>query len=471
MSTDRDKKEDFIEVLGAVVLITLMLSGLIWYVGSNRIVYWLAPVFGYLGKMWSLVPGGSGRAHDIARVAAAFRADSGAVRFSDWYFFVSMCIKPAVYLAFLGMVTFFAFTVGAIKGNVRRRFSSDTDRYLFEMSKVFTGTAPILHIRKQLAQHTDPLWRKQTSPEEVLEKVRVDGKPLVVDGKLDLKRADAYFSGFDGVPAGGWPRSKMLGSLAVDLTRDVGRKVVYSDRFSPAGKVMYALLCAYAFGDKKDYEKARDQLNNSCRGAKSGMANLQVADWLYQKYRLNETARKLFAIHHWEYTYLYALFFHAKGQGKITHPQFLWLKPMSRVLFYVLNTVGRYTPHTESAAAFSQFAFEVMCARNHRLPLMRGEDGQLRPSICVRPASEGLEQEWERLLESLDDDDEWWKDEAVWKRVNRGYRVAAALPPAEKAVDTPFDQSMRAQQADADKREEAKLHAEMGDLMKDLSGL
>jgi len=67
---------------------------------------------------------------------------------------------------------------------------------------------------------------------------------------------------------------------------------------------------------KKDYEKAAAQLNRSCAGQKNGLPNLSVAQWIYDKYKKNDKARKLFGVHHWEYTYLFALFAIAKKNGK-----------------------------------------------------------------------------------------------------------------------------------------------------------
>ena len=154
-----------------------------------------------------------------------------------------------------------------------------------------------------------------------------------------------------------------IGNQVVNLHADIRslNTLIYPDRFSPTGKIIFALFCAHAFGGaegKADYAKARDQLNNSARGEKNGFANLTVAGWLFEKYRTNETARKLFSVHYWEYTYLYELAVLAKRQGKCGHWEFIWLKPMNRILFYVMNTVGRITPHTESAAAYAQYIYE-----------------------------------------------------------------------------------------------------------------
>lgn len=449
---DGDKKEGVIEVVAIMLVIFAMVFFLIWFAASNRIVFYFSPLMAWIGQLWSLVPDGAHRSAQIMEVANEFRRDSGRVTFSEWMYFCNMCLKPLMFVVTGSLVGFILVTLSRVKPRVRRQFSRRPEEYLEGMSNVFTGIIPTLHLRMDLVKHKDPLWARQTFPIEVLTKEKVSGKPLVVDGKAVHSRIDAYFLGMRGRDKKtGLLNSKMLGRQVVDLTSDAGKTVRFPDRFSDTGKVIYALLCAYAVGDRSGYEKARDQLNHSCRGAKSGMANLTVAQWLYEKHRDDAMARKLFAVHHWEYTYLYALFIEAKKMGKVTHAEFLWLKPMNRILFYALNTVGRFTPHTESASVFSQFAFERACSKAGRLPLTKGEDGVLGPSVFIKPATEGLVQEWERWSEGTSDDDEWWKSEEVWSRVNGALRMAAPIPPADAAVDTAFDKAMRSENERAEK--------------------
>ena len=94
----------------------------------------------------------------------------------------------------------------------------------------------------------------------------------------------------------------------------------------------------------------------------------------------------LFQVHHWEYTYLFAIFIKAKRNGKATHTDFIWLKPLDRVLFYALNTVGRAVPHTEAGSVFALVDYETKCARYERLPLRMRPDGDLEHNICIYTA-------------------------------------------------------------------------------------
>ena len=454
-SRSEPKKEDLLEVaLGALVVLAAM-GLLVWVSASARIVQFWTPVFLELAKAWPGLPRDLGM--DVFGWSVvqgrAFLADPKSVTIGRWLLFTQWAAWPAAIAGVSMVVAVATFVLVKPAPRIFRRL--DADALARNMSRVFTGIAPVLHIREDLAKDRDPLWRRQLFPHEALLNGQVDGKPLVVDGVADRDRCRDYFRGIvtKVTTAGtvqadlvdGRLKSSMLGLQVVDLLRDRGKGVVFADRFSNQGKVIFALLASYAYGGDEgatDCAKAIDQLNNSARGAPHGFANLPVAQWLYAKYRTHPRAQAAFAVHHWEYTYLYDLFVQAKRQGKITHAQFLWLKPMSRTLFYVLNTVGRMTPHTESAAAFAQFLFERRAAKMGRLPLMRSEDGSLRPSIFVDNAVEGLLLEWDRWVEGEEEEGEWWRDGNAWTRLNNIRIEAPTLPPPDAISDTPFDRMM-----------------------------
>ena len=488
-----EKPEGPLEVVGFTLLGVAVIGALLWISANHKIVaFWTPPIRG-LSHMWSWLPVDfAQQTHaELQAQAARLLAKGREVSFFEYAGWVNSALRPVMALVTLGCFTWLLTALFAPRADVFRQFK-DADLLLRRMSRIFTGTAPILHIRKDIAQHKDPLWARQLFPEELLLKGKVHGKPLVMrnaDGELELNedRVVEWLKGIDPraekaaqdaaakqVGPDGKPRptrvtrkSTTLGRLVVDLTLDRGRfhpdqqkaGFSFADRFSDTGKVMFALLCARAFGGAdgaKDYATARDQLNNSCRGAAHGMANLTVAQWLFDKYRTNDLAYRLFATHHWEYTYLYELFAQAKRRGKCTHAEFLWLKPMNRILFYVLNTVGRWTPHTESAATFNQHAFERRCARLKRLPLRYASDRDgLEHVIYVKGALAGLRLEWERHLEAVDEnDDEWWKEEGTWKLApDVAIRLTAPPIPTGEAADqlaaTTFDATQARARAEA----------------------
>lgn len=471
--TGEPKKEDMFTVVAVMFGVFLAMGFLIWISSSVKIVTYWTPKLYALSKMWRWAPMDLGmpfhvRAGDMAE---AFWNDPKKVGLTEWISYVNLCAWPLTIMLALGMVALLVKMFLKPAPKIQRKF--DPQDLAERISYVFTGTAPVLHLRKAIAADKEPYWRRQTFPHEVLLNERVNGKPLVMDNQMVTERAAEYFRGiaYDKGPdgqlrpktVGGRLVSKMLGHQVVDLLTDRGKNVCFPDRFSSTGKVIYALLCAHAFGGPQgmdDFRKARDQLNNSARGAKHGFANLTVAQWLYDKYRNDPTARKMFAIHHWEYTYLFELLFQAKRQGKCVDSEFLWLKPMNRILFYCMNTVGRLTPHTESAAVFAQHAYERRVARRGRLPLMRLPSGGYVHVIFVDKAVKGLALEWERWRDGDPaDEEDWWRSDAEWSRVN-GARLDPPPPPPEALEKaTAFDLQMAQQEAQRKRSEEDEMRA------------
>lgn len=461
------KKETFIEMVLMFGLALAVLFGLVWFIASAKIVYWTAGMLRGVAIPWMLIDGDVWA--KINEAYAFYKARPMDVTLFNYFSYASDCWRPwGFVLAFWVISVAVKRVIAPVTGGDSLRRTLEPMALMKELAKVYPAIVPVMHLGPDLMADKLPLWRRQTFPEEVWQKEMIDGKPMfdrvvdtavtgeqVVEVKLNTARAEEYFRGdrkagkYLMVRGRRW--SRMLGFLAVDLIEDSKRsdEICFADRFSPQGKVIYALIAAYAFGGKEgkaDYEKAAAALNRSCAGQTNGLPNLKVAQWIYDKYRNNAEARKLFAIHHWEYTYLYAMFIIAKLNGKITHTNFIWLKPLDRIMFYVLNTVGRQTPHTEGSSVFSQYDYEVQCARLRRLPLRLNEEGRYEAHLMMKTSVEGLQLEFDRYQLGHDDEDDWWKKSSsgIWSaarelRVQERASMAALkqvpLPPSNAFDD------------------------------------
>lgn len=435
ISTAASAESQTIGLIFGMTLAMTIILGTMWLTGSNRIVYYSSPLLKACGWLYNLMPGGGEAWGRVSYLHDAYRARARDVSLFDFLRFVDLALTPLAVLLAVVMAAVTAWTFTRSANQLARRPSPE--RLTQVLSRKFSGVVPVMHLGSQLVMDSLPKWRRQIWPEEVLMHGRVNGKPLLTDNKVNLEQARLYFQGNPKLIKGtNRLHSQMLGIQIVSILHDralvaAGKQVVYPDRMSPAGKVMYALLVAHAFGGKEgkqDYERAMNELNYSCTDHPEGLPNLSVAQWIFDKYRLHEKAKNLFSVHHWEYTYLYALFFMAKRQGKVTHRQWLWLKPQDRILFYVLNTVLRKVPHTESAGVWCQFDFERKAAKDGRVPV--SPEGH--PQILVKPAEEALVQAWHQYVTGTDDDeDKWWADGQVWRRANNVKLTAPPLPPDE----------------------------------------
>jgi hypothetical protein len=467
-SNAANAESQLIQMVLGMGLVVLILGGALWFTGSNRIVYYWTPIFKAFGWLYNLVPGGGEAWGRVSYLHDAFRARPKDVPLVEFMRFADLALLPLVVLTGIVMASAVVWTFTRRANQLARKPNPEALTQI--LSRRFSGVVPVMHLGSQLIMDKLPKWRRQVWPEEVLMKHKINGKPMLTDNKVNLDQIRLYFQGEPKLIKGtNRLRSHMLGIQLVSISHDRGKKVVYPDRMSPAGKVMYALLVAHAFGGKEgkaDYERAMNELNYSCTGHPEGLPNLTVAQWIFDKYRTHERAANLFAVHHWEYTYLYALFFMAKRQGKVTHRQWIWLKPQDRILFYVLNTVLRKVPHTESAAVWCQYDFERKAARAGLVPV----SSQGHPQIVVQPAEEAMVEAWNHYVNGTDDDeDKWWAEGQIWRRANNVKLQAPPLPPAEALhvanADTRFDDEALAERAAAAQRFNSKARGGAESLM------
>jgi hypothetical protein len=394
---------------------------------------------------------------------------------------VALAFRPLAIIVMLVYLT--ALALAARRHQVlTRRFRADD--LMHHTVKFFTGIAPVIAIREKIAKNKHPLWRKQVTPEEVFLNWRVPkgapalapaGAPMVRDGRFDREVARAYFMGITAAADGTLQRSVMLGRQLVNLVEDSRRaqSTVFADRMSAEGKTLLALWAAVAFGGeagRNEFCRYRDALNRSAYGTPDGKANLALAQPLYDKWRKHPRLNKIFATHHWEHTALFFLLSLAQKRGRFTTAEVLWLRPTNRVMYFALNSRGSYTPHTEAAATFCQFAYEQACAKAGRLPVVRNPEGGLMHVIYVEKAVDGLELEYARWVEGSDEEDDWWERKDIWMRSNQavtewGKQAQAATPvaPMPGAADapTPFDEALAAQAKSAEASEAKQLDEEM----------
>jgi len=394
---------------------------LLWIVGSHMIVYYFTPIIDALAFPWRWMPSSIAE-QQVAQLDfnyVLFRRHPAHISFPDWLAYVNLGLKPWVLVFAVVAAWLFRRQVRYIKmGRMNEKMTPES--LAMQMMRVFTDIAPVVKLQKDLVANRLSKWKRQVFPYEFIQKARHQGKSVLVRDnergglKIDNGRLDGYLRTTkkykqDGITL---MRSRFLGRQIVDLVNDIKKPPVFPDRLSDAGKAIFAILAPYAFNANKGKVQSKDvadALNLSAYGSTQGMANLALplVQKSFDEWRNNPLAKKIAKIHHWEHTYLFALLEHAQRSGKIGTWNFIWLKPTDRIMFYVLNSVGRKTPHSEAALAFSQYQFEKQAAKTGRLPVTP----QGKPVIFTERVLDALTEEWEFWRTAEDNDDDWWKKE------------------------------------------------------------
>ncbi|CUJ51339.1 Uncharacterised protein [Achromobacter sp. 2789STDY5608633] len=403
----------------------VILGALVWLVASHSIVYYLTPVMNALAFPWRLLPTSltGSTVPDLDFNYVLFRRHAAHVSLGDWLSYVSVAVKPwSVLFAFVAAGLFVRQTKKIKNSRINARLTPN--ELARNMMNTFTDIAPVVEIQEKLVANKLPRWARQVFPEEFIRAAKYQGQPVLVPDResdalvIDKDRMTGFLRQTTKYKHGNKVllRSPFLGRQIVDVRGDgaESKPVVFVDRLSDAGKAIYAILAPYAFNNKQGKAQSKavsDALNMSAYGSPQGMANLSIPEVAesFEKWRDHPLARKLAKIHHWEYTFLYALLEHAQRSGKIGTWSCIWLKPTDRIMFYTLNTVGRKTPHSESGLAFSQVQYERKVVRKGRIPIQ--PDGQ--PVIFTERLIDALCREWTEWLNGDDDSEEWWKDEKL----------------------------------------------------------
>lgn len=139
------------------------------------------------------------------------------------------------------------------------------------------------------------------------------------------------------------------------FVRQLGELWRSSEDLTPQRRALFAIFAAKAMGDRDVANKLLQQIALSARDPK---LNFSGADALLKKYKDDKIVKEIIARHAFEYGVLAAMLELARSDGVLASAEFLWLKPRDRVLWYVLNSVGRQTVFPEVAGIFAHFYAE-----------------------------------------------------------------------------------------------------------------
>lgn len=165
--------------------------------------------------------------------------------------------------------------------------------------------------------------------------------------------------------------------LAVSIKRAEAKAVftmqlgAYWEGFEHLPLHLLALSAIFAARINKDRDKAYElihAINNSVAGGKK--PNFNGAKALMDKHQSSKLVQKCVENHAYVLSMLASLLFAARDDGVMASADFLWLKPLDRRTWYMLNSVGRQTPYVEVAGPFAHWKAERALGRRSMVPLV-----------------------------------------------------------------------------------------------------
>lgn len=183
----------------------------------------------------------------------------------------------------------------------------------------------------------------------------------------NVEYADKVGTGFSKVQAAEFKLTLDRVRAERAFSAQLGRSWSGPAAMAPHRRAIFAVLVAKGCRDSKKAQQLVYQLAGS---AGDGELDLTGADELWKKHYKNKAVEKICAAHAYEFTVLASLLQFAREDGVLASADFLWVKPLDRRLWFVINNVGRQTPGAEVGGIFCHWYYEMALKRPLSMPIV-----------------------------------------------------------------------------------------------------
>ncbi|MFI4918085.1 MAG: type IVB secretion system coupling complex protein DotM/IcmP [Legionellales bacterium] len=144
----------------------------------------------------------------------------------------------------------------------------------------------------------------------------------------------------------------------------------YWDGFEHCSPQTYALAAVFIARINRDRDAANLILKTLDETFVTGKPDFSIAKPIMQKYQHTEIVQEIVSKHAYVLTVLSSLLQAARLDGVVPSAEFLWLKPIDRRLWFMLNCIGRQTPFAEVAGPFAHWRAEKVMGRRSLVPMI-----------------------------------------------------------------------------------------------------
>jgi len=132
-------------------------------------------------------------------------------------------------------------------------------------------------------------------------------------------------------------------------------------------KAVAVILILRANHKRPESNKVIYQIASSANGGQLDFAGIEAK---LQSLKNESIVKFLDSKHAYVSTWMATLLELARTEGVMATAEILWLKPLDRRMWYVLNTVGRQVPFVEAAGPFAHWLAEKKLNRPLRIPMV-----------------------------------------------------------------------------------------------------
>ncbi len=153
------------------------------------------------------------------------------------------------------------------------------------------------------------------------------------------------------------------------FTLQLGRLWRGCEALPPYLQALFGVFAAKAHGDRDLAYAVLAELSNNFDPVKN-TTHCEHPLALCRKYLNKKSVNMVIESHAYELTVMASMLELARYDGVLSSSDFLWLKPVDRKAWFVLNCIGRRTPVCESAGVFAHWLAEKELGRKSVLPMV-----------------------------------------------------------------------------------------------------
>jgi len=124
-----------------------------------------------------------------------------------------------------------------------------------------------------------------------------------------------------------------------------------------------AILAVFAARGCRNTKAANELMAQLADSGATGVPDCRGVSELWKKHASEKRVQDIFKQHAYEFTVFISMLLFAREDGVVASADYLWVKPLDRRLWYVINNVGRQTPSVEVGGIFSHWNYEMALRR------------------------------------------------------------------------------------------------------------
>ncbi len=136
-------------------------------------------------------------------------------------------------------------------------------------------------------------------------------------------------------------------------------------------RALFAVFAARACREPNVSSQLLKQINMSSNSKNPNVLNFDNVDNICKKYYNQKIIQDLIHNHAYEFTVFIELLILARQDGVLPTADFLWLKPIDRLFWYVLNSTGRQTYFVEASGVHAHYLVEKSLGRALSIPYVK----------------------------------------------------------------------------------------------------